>query len=163
MEILGYNMPEDLYYDEHHFWFRKEGDELVVGMDDFAIKLAGQIVFVQLPYEGKAVSAGKKFAKVESGKWLGTVYSPVDGEISAVNEELEENPELINSDCYGQGWMYRIKADDMSQLDELKHGGREVLEPWWMPVRNAASAWMSARQWLPQETPGSLPRCVWLT
>ena len=99
-------------------------------MNDFAIKLAGQIVFVQLPYEGKAVSAGKKFAKVESGKWLGTVYSPVDGEISAVNEELEEDPELINRDCYGQGWMYRIKTDDMSPLEGLKHGGREVLEPW---------------------------------
>ena len=129
MEIAGYNIPEDLYYDERHFWVRVEGDELVIGMDDFAEKLAGQIVFVQLPFVGKAVTAGKKFAKVESGKWLGTVYSP-DGEVVAVNEELEANPGLINSDCYGKGWMYRIKPADMSQINALIHGGKDVLEPW---------------------------------
>jgi glycine cleavage system H protein len=130
MEIAGYNMPEELYYDQHHFWTRVEGDEIVIGMDDFAEKLAGQIVFVQLPFVGKAVSANKKFAKVESGKWLGTVYSPVDGEVSAVNEELEANPSLINSDCYGKGWMYKIKPADISQVNSLIHGGKDVLEPW---------------------------------
>ena len=77
---------------------------------------------------GKAVTAGKKFAKVESGKWLGTVYSPADGEISAVNEELEANPSLINSDCYGKGWMYKIKPVDMSQINTLIHGGKDVIE-----------------------------------
>ncbi|MDR1856336.1 MAG: glycine cleavage system protein H [Desulfovibrio sp.] len=130
MEIAGYNMPEELYYDQYHFWSKVEGDEIVVGMDEFAVKLAGQIVFVQLPFVGKAVSAGKKFAKVESGKWLGTVYSPADGEVVAVNEELESNPSLINSDCYGKGWMYRIKPADMSQVQSLVHGGKDVLEPW---------------------------------
>ncbi|MDR2573193.1 MAG: glycine cleavage system protein H [Desulfovibrio sp.] len=130
MEIAGYNIPEELYYDEHHFWFRVEGDELVMGMDEFAEKLAGQIVFVQLPFEGKNVSAGKKFAKVESGKWLGTVYSPVDGVIAAVNQELESNPSLINQDCYGAGWMYRLRPGDMGSLGKLVHGGRDVLEPW---------------------------------
>ena len=99
-------------------------------MDDFAEKLAGQIVFVQLPFVGKAVTSGKKFAKVESGKWLGTVYSPADGEISAVNEELEANPSLINSDCYGKGWMYKIKPTDKSQINSLVHGGKDVLEAW---------------------------------
>jgi hypothetical protein len=88
MEIQGYNMPDDLYYDEYHFWVRVEGDMLVMGMNDFAQQLAGQIVYVQLPFEGKAVQAGKKFAKVESGKWLGTVYGPVDGEIAVCNQEL---------------------------------------------------------------------------
>ncbi|HZF61400.1 MULTISPECIES: glycine cleavage system protein H [unclassified Desulfovibrio] len=130
MEIAGYNMPEELYYDQYHFWTRVDGDELVIGMDDFAEKLAGQIVFVQLPFVGKAVTAGKKFAKVESGKWLGTVYSPADGEITAVNEELEANPTLINGDCYGKGWMYRIKPADMSQINTLIHGGKDVLEAW---------------------------------
>ena len=130
MEIAGYNMPEELYYDQYHFWTRVDGDELVIGMDDFAEKLAGQIVFVQLPFVGKAVTAGKKFAKVESGKWLGTVYSPTDGEITAVNEELEANPTLINADCYGKGWMYRIKPTDMSQINSLIHGGKDVLEAW---------------------------------
>ena len=130
MEIAGYNMPEELYYDQYHFWTRVDGDELVIGMDDFAEKLAGQIVFVQLPFVGKAVTAGKKFAKVESGKWLGTVYGPVDGEIAAVNQELEENPSLINQDCYGKGWMYRIKPADKSQINTLIHGGKDVLEAW---------------------------------
>ena len=130
MEIAGYNMPEELYYDQYHFWTRVDGDELVIGMDDFAEKLAGQIVFVQLPFVGKAVTAGKKFAKVESGKWLRTVYSPADGEVSAVNEELEANPSLINSDCYGKGWMYKIKPADMSQINTLIHGGKDVIEAW---------------------------------
>lgn len=130
MEIAGYNIPEERYYDVHHFWTKVDGDLLVMGMDDFAEKLAGQIVFVQLPFEGKAVTAGKKFAKVESGKWLGTVYGPVDGEVVAVNQELEANPALINQDCYGAGWMYKIRPKDMGQLDRLIHGGRDVLEPW---------------------------------
>ena len=76
MDIQGYNMPEELIYEKNHYWIKKEGDLLVMGMDDFAQKLAGEIVYVQLPDDGKKVKAGKKFAKVESGKWLGKVYSP---------------------------------------------------------------------------------------
>ena len=119
MELQGYNLPDDLYYEENHFWVKEEGDLLVMGMDDFAQKLAGEIVYVQLPDEGKTIKAGKKFAKMESGKWLGKVYGPVNGELAAVNEELEENPGLINEDCYGQGWMYKIKPDDKAELQNL--------------------------------------------
>ena len=129
MEIQGYSMPEDLYYDEYHFWVRIEGDLLVMGMNDFAQKLAGQIVFVQLPFEGKAVQAGKKFAKVESGKWLGTVYGPVDGSIESCNQELESDPTLINKDCYGEGWMFKIRPKDIKQVSRLIHG-REAVEAW---------------------------------
>jgi glycine cleavage system H protein len=129
MEIQGYNLPDDLYYEEHHFWVREDGDELVMGMDDFAQKLAGDVVYVQLPDEGKKLKVGKKFAKVESGKWMGKVYSPVNGELVAVNEALEENPGLINEDCYGKGWMYRIRADDKSELKNLMHE-QEVIEKW---------------------------------
>ncbi len=130
MIIEGYNMPDDLYFDTKHFWVKVEGDEIVMGMDDFAEKMAGQIVFVQLPFVGKAVTAGKKFAKVESGKWLGTVYSPVDGEVSAVNEDLETDPSLINSDCYGKGWMYKIKPEDMSQLSSLMRTEKADFATW---------------------------------
>ena len=119
MEIQGYTLPDDLYYEENHFWVRDDGDLLVMGMDDFAQKLAGEIVYVQLPDEGKTIKVGKKFAKMESGKWLGKVYGPVNGELMAVNEELEENPGLINEDCYGQGWMYKIKPDDKAELQNL--------------------------------------------
>jgi glycine cleavage system H protein len=119
MELQGYNLPDDLYYEENHFWVKEEGDLLVMGMDDFAQKMAGEIVYVQLPDEGKQIKTGKKFAKMESGKWLGKVYGPVNGELVAVNEELEENPGLINEDCYGQGWMYKIKPDDKAELQNL--------------------------------------------
>ena len=105
MEIQGYNMPDDLHYEENHFWVKEEGDLLVMGMDDFAQVIAGEVVYIQLPDEGKRVKVGKKFAKIESGKWLGKVYGPVNGELVAVNEELEMNPGLINDDCYGKGWM----------------------------------------------------------
>jgi len=129
MEIQGYNMPDDLHYEEHHFWIKAQGDLLVMGMDDFAQQTAGDIVYVQLPDEGKKLKAGKKFAKMESGKWLGKVYAPVDGELAGVNEELEENPGMINEDCYGKGWIYRIKPDDMAELENLI-SAPEAVEKW---------------------------------
>ena len=129
MDIKGYNMPEALYYESNHYWVKKEGDLIVMGMDDFAQKLAGEIVYIQLPDDGKKVKLGKKFAKVESGKWLGKVYGPVNGVIDSVNEALEENPGLVNEDCYGKGWMYKIKPDDMSEVDNLMHGG-DALQKW---------------------------------
>jgi glycine cleavage system H protein len=129
MQVDKYNMPDELYYEENHFWVREEGDVVVMGMDDFAQTMAGEIVYVQLPDEGKQLKKGKKFAKLESGKWLGKVYAPVNGELVAVNEELETNPELINEDCYGKGWMYKIKPSDMAEVQELIHGA-EAVEKW---------------------------------
>jgi len=129
MEIQGYNEPDELYYEQNHFWVKQEGDLMVMGMDDFAQKMAGDIVYVQLPSEGKAVKQGQKFAKMESGKWLGKIYAPVSGELAAVNEELETNPELINQDCYGKGWIFKIKADDPGELANLIHGPAAV-EKW---------------------------------
>ena len=126
MDIRGYNMPEDLYYEENHFWVRDEGDILVMGMDDFAQILAGEVVYVQLPDEGKTLKTGKKFAKIESGKWLGKVYAPVNGELVAVNEELETNPGLINDDCYGKGWMYKIRPSDKGELSNLMRTFEEI-------------------------------------
>jgi glycine cleavage system H protein len=129
MEIQGYNLPDDLYYEKNHYWVRVEGELLVMGMDDFAQKMAGDVVYVQLPSEGKRLVAGKKFAKVESGKWLGKVYAPVNGELAEANEKLEEDATLINEDCYGEGWMFKIKPDDMAELDNLIHGV-EAVEKW---------------------------------
>ena len=129
MEIQGYLMPEELYYEENHFWIRPEKDLLVFGMDDFGQKLAGEIVYVQLPFEGKRLKPGKKFAQIESGKWLGKIYAPLSGEIAEINEALETSPEMINEDCYGKGWMYKIKPDDMGEIDDLIHGS-EAVETW---------------------------------
>jgi len=129
MEIQGYNLPEDLHYEENHFWVKEEGDLMVMGMDDFAQQMAGEIVYVQLPNEGKKLTQGKKFAKMESGKWLGKVYAPLSGELIEVNEELETSPELINEDCYGKGWVFKIKPDDKSELGNLIHGPKAI-EKW---------------------------------
>ncbi len=129
MEIQGYNLPDDLHYEKNHFWVKAESDLLVMGMTDFAQKMAGEVVYVQLPDEGKKLKAGKKFAKIESGKWLGKVFAPVNGELAAVNEELEENPGLINEDCYGKGWLYKIKPADLSEMNDLIFGP-EAVEEW---------------------------------
>ncbi len=129
MEIEGYNMPLDLYYEGNHYWVKVEGNILVMGMDDFAQKLAGDVVFVQLPNEGKKLKKGKKFAQVESGKWLGKVFAPVNGMVLESNEALENNAMLINEDCYGKGWMYKIQPDDISEVDDLIHG-EEAVKSW---------------------------------
>lgn len=129
MEIEGYLLPEELHYEENHYWVREEGNLLVMGMDDFAQKMAGEIVFVQLPFEGKKLKFQKKFAKVESGKWVGKVFAPVNGVIHSCNAELETNPTLINKDCYGSGWMYKIEPDDLNEMQQLIHGP-EAIKNW---------------------------------
>ncbi len=129
MEIQGYQMPEDLYYEKNHYWVRREGDILIMGMDDFAQQMAEDIVFVKIPFAGKKLKAGKKFAQVESGKWLGKVYAPVNGELIEGNEALETDPAFINQDCYGTGWMYKIKPADMGEVESLIHGA-EAIEKW---------------------------------
>ena len=122
-------MPDDLFYEENHFWVKEEGDLLVMGLDDFGQQMAGDIVYIQLPPEGKKLKVGKSFAKMESGKWLGKIFAPVNGELAEINEELEINPSLINEDCYEEGWMYKIKPDDKGELDNLIRGA-EAVEKW---------------------------------
>ena len=129
MKIKGYNLPEDLYYEKNHYWVRKEGDILVMGMDDFAQQMAGDIVFVQIPFSGKKMKTGKKFAQVESGKWLGKVYAPVNGKLIEGNEELETDPAIINQDCYEKGWMYKIEPADLNELNNLIHDPADI-EKW---------------------------------
>jgi glycine cleavage system H protein len=129
MEIQGYNLPENLYYEKNHYWVKIEEDILVMGMDDFAQQLAGDIVFVQIPFVGKKLKTGKKFAQVESGKWLGKVYAPVNGELIEGNDELEADPTLINQDCYGKGWMFKIKPADINELNNLIHDTADI-EKW---------------------------------
>jgi glycine cleavage system H protein len=128
MEIEGYNFPEGLYYEKNHFWARVEGDLVVMGMNDYAQLMSGEVVYVALPPIGKKLTQGKSFAKVESGKWLGKIYAVVSGELVEVNEELEENAKLINDDPFGKGWMFKIKPDTMDELDNLMTDPEEIRE-----------------------------------
>jgi glycine cleavage system H protein len=96
-----------------------DGDEATIGISDHAQELLGDLVFVELPEVGSAISAGDTVAVVESVKAASDTYAPVSGEVIAVNEELEDSPERINDDPYGDGWMYRVKLDDVAEIDGL--------------------------------------------
>ena len=122
-DIKGYNMPDELYYNEEHSWARVAGTKITVGMDEFFQKEAGDIVFVDLPEEDDDVSQGEVCGKIQSRKWIGKLVAPVSGEIVEINEELEEDPSLINTDPYGEGWVLVIEASDLdTELDNLIHG-----------------------------------------
>ncbi len=117
--VEGYTFPDDLLYDEHQQYARVDGDVITIGLSDFAQKTAKEIAFVGLPRVGRKVEQGKPFASVESGKWVGRLYAPVNGEVTAVNQALEDDPELINRDPYGAGWIVRIRAADLGPLGAL--------------------------------------------
>lgn len=113
------NIPEELKYTKEHEWIRIEGDEAVVGITDFAQGELGDIVFVEIETEGEALEQDEVFGSVEAVKTVSDLFMPISGEVISFNEELEENPEKVNDDPYGDGWMVRIKIVDSSQLDEL--------------------------------------------
>jgi glycine cleavage system H protein len=113
MEMEGYVFPDDLWYDKNHFWARIEGDTVVMGTTDFAQKLAGDIGYVEIPEEGQKVIQGKPFGSIESGKWVGRIYAVFSGEVTAVNEALEDEPELINSSPYDKGWICKIAPENL--------------------------------------------------
>jgi glycine cleavage system H protein len=119
MEIEGYLFPDNLYYHKEHFWARVEGNIVVMGTNDFAQKLAGQIVYVEMPSVGKEVEQGKPCGSMESGKWVGRIYAPVSGKVESVNQDLEENPELINESPYEKGWICKISPSNLQE--ELKN------------------------------------------
>ena len=114
------NIPNELRYAASHEWVRPEGDGVyTVGISEHAQDLLGDMVFVELPDVGDEVSAGDDVAVAESVKAASDVYTPITGEVVAVNEELEDSPELVNSDPYGDGWMFKIKASDASEFEAL--------------------------------------------
>ncbi len=104
-------VPDDLGYTKEHEWARAEGDRIVVGITDYAQDQLGDVVFVGLPEEGAQVTAGEPLGEVESTKSVSDVYSPVSGTVVARNEEVEANPELINSEPYGRGWLVAITPE----------------------------------------------------
>jgi len=114
------NVPGDLKYSKEHEWLRKEADgSYIVGITEHAQELLGDMVFVDLPDVGTTVSAGDDCAVAESVKAASDIYAPIGGEIVAVNESLNDSPELVNSAPYGEGWIFKIKANDEAEAEAL--------------------------------------------
>ncbi|KNC67770.1 glycine cleavage system protein GcvH [Pseudoalteromonas ardens] len=114
------NIPSELKYATSHEWVRAEGDgTYTVGITEHAQELLGDMVFVDLPDVGDEVDAGEDCAVAESVKAASDIYAPIGGEIVAVNEELEDSPESVNNDPYGDGWLFRVKASDESEIENL--------------------------------------------
>ncbi|RMH51341.1 MAG: glycine cleavage system protein GcvH [Zetaproteobacteria bacterium] len=104
-------IPDDLLYTKEHEWIREAEGVATCGISDHAQEALGDVVFVELPEVGATTEAGQPFAVVESVKAVSDVYAPVSGEVIEVNEELEQHPELVNTDCYGRGWIARIRIE----------------------------------------------------
>ena len=130
-DVKGYKMPDDLFYHKDFSWVRfEEGDIVRVGLLDFAQAEAGDITYVDMPFEGDAVQANETCGKVQSDKWIGKLVAPLSGEIVEVNYELEGDATLINRDCYGGGWIFTMRPSDLeSEKAALMQGA-------------AAAAWL---------------------
>ena len=112
-------VPEGLYYTKEHEWIRVEGDEVVIGITDHAQNALTDIVYIELPEVGEVCEDMGEFAVVESVKSASPIFAPLAGEITAVNEELDETPELMNEEPYGAGWIIRMKLDDAAAVSSL--------------------------------------------
>lgn len=113
------DIPEQLRYAENHEWAREEDEGIRVGITDYAQDELGDIVFIELPEVGRELAAGESFGEIESTKSVSDIYAPVAGRVVAVNDALEENPEIINADPYGDGWMLVIAPADDADLGSL--------------------------------------------
>ncbi len=113
------NVPEGLKYTSDHEWAKVDGDVVVVGITDYAQGELGDVVFVEMPEVGSEVDKGETFGTIEAVKAVADLFSPVGGEVVEINEILEDTPETVNKDPYGEGWMVKIKMNNPAELDEL--------------------------------------------
>lgn len=113
------NTPEDLNYTKDHEWVRVKGSDATVGITDHAQNQLGDVVYVELPKAGDKFEASEPFGSVESVKAVSEIYMPVSGSVIEVNDSLNDAPELVNEDPYGEGWMIRIRIDNPAQVDAL--------------------------------------------
>ena len=111
--------PDDLRYTKDHEWLRLEGNDAIVGITDFAQDALGDVVFVELPTVGATLTRGQTFGVVESNKTVSDLFAPVSGRVAAVNQELRDEPERVNQDPYGDGWMIRIALARREDVDAL--------------------------------------------
>jgi glycine cleavage system H protein len=113
------DVPDDLRYTAEHEWVRGNSGTVRIGITDYAQEALGDVVYVSLPEQGASVSKGEAIGEVESTKSVSDIFAPLSGTVGARNEELEEHPELINSDPYGEGWMFEIEVSDEAELGDL--------------------------------------------
>ena len=123
------NFPQNLKYTNEHEWIRVEGDIAYVGITDYAQEQLGDIVFVDIPTVGESLEAGEVFGTIEVVKTISDLFLPVAGEVLEQNEALEENPELVNKDPYGEGWLIKMKPADVKAVEDLQdaEGYKEVI------------------------------------
>ena len=113
------NIPDGLKYAETHEWVKVEGDIAIIGVSDHAQDQLGEIVFAELPEVGDKATAGEVIVNLESAKAVGEVHAPISGEIIEINEALDDEPEKVNSNCYDEGFLYKCKIADASEIDKL--------------------------------------------
>jgi glycine cleavage system H protein len=120
MKWKDYETPEDVKYHKEHTWIKVEGSDMVlVGWTDFAQKLAGEMTSVLVPDEGEEVEKDSYMGSVETGKWVGKLFSPISGEIVRINDNVMDDPRIVNEDPYGEGWLLKVKLSDPSELNNL--------------------------------------------
>jgi glycine cleavage system H protein len=117
--VADYDIPDDLRYSREDEWARSEDGRVVVGITDYAQQQLGDIVFVELPAVGTSVNQGDSFGVVESVKAVSDLYAPVGGEVIEVNADLADSPEVVNEDCYGDGWLLAIRPEDEEEVESL--------------------------------------------
>jgi glycine cleavage system H protein len=120
--VADYEIPDDLSFTNEDEWARREGNNVVVGVTDYAQQQLGDVVYVELPAVGSVLSRGDPFGVIESVKAVSDLYAPVSGEVVDVNTDLAEHPEAVNEDCYGDGWMISIALANEDELEHLMGG-----------------------------------------
>ena len=113
------NVPEDLHYSKDHEWVRVDGGEAIIGITDYAQNSLGDVVYVELPKLGDEFPANHSFGSVESVKAVSEVFTPIAGEVTKINESLADQPEKVNADPYGDGWMIRVRMSSPGEVDSL--------------------------------------------
>lgn len=117
--LADYQIPDELQYTQEDEWVRHEGDAVLIGVTDFAQSQLGDIVFVELPEVGASTEAGAPFGTIESVKAVSDLFAPLSGEVLEINEALEDQPELVNEACYGDGWLIKLRPTDPEELEGL--------------------------------------------
>ena len=112
-------IPEKLLYTKEHEWVKKEDEQVTIGITDFAQSQLGDIIFLELPEVGQKIVSGEPFGEIEAVKTVSELYAPINGTIIEVNEDLEDNPDNINQDCYGSGWIIKVELDGALDKDNL--------------------------------------------